>query len=96
MKKKYVKKKFKGIVLRSRATWVEEGEKPTKYFYTLEKRNFVNKTISKMRNETGDVITEQKNILDNIYQFYKSVYKSRDDTLQNVNLEILLIHASPP
>ena len=90
------KEKFRGIVLRSQATWVDEGEKPTKYFCTLEKRNYVNKTISKIRNDIGDIITEQKNILENIYQFYKSVYKSRDDTLQDVNLEILLAHASPP
>ena len=28
-----------GIILRSRATWHEKGEKSTKYFLNLEKRN---------------------------------------------------------
>ena len=35
----YHTKKTKGIILRSKAKWVEEGEKNTKYFLNLEKRN---------------------------------------------------------
>lgn len=32
-------------MIRSRAHWLEEGEKPSKYFCNLESRNFLNKTI---------------------------------------------------
>ena len=38
-------KRHLGIITRSMAKWVEEGEKNTKYFLNLEKRNFYNKNI---------------------------------------------------
>jgi hypothetical protein len=38
-------KKIKGCFVRTKARWIEEGEKPTKYFLNLEKRNFVNKQM---------------------------------------------------
>ena len=41
------KEKLKGNMIRSKARWVEEGEKPTKYFCHLESRNYLNKTIKK-------------------------------------------------
>ena len=42
------KEKLQGHIIRSRAKWVEEGEKATKYFCNLETRNFLNKTIKKV------------------------------------------------
>ena len=42
---KIVKRITNGIILRSKAQWVEEGEKITKYFINLEKRNFDRKYI---------------------------------------------------
>ena len=38
------KEKLQGHFIRSRAKWVDEGEKPTKYFCHLESRNYLNKT----------------------------------------------------
>ena len=43
------KEKLKGNMIRSKARWVEEGEKPTKYFCHLESRNYLNKTIKKSK-----------------------------------------------
>ena len=37
---KIVKKRTNGIILPSKAQWVEEGEKNTKHFINLEKRNY--------------------------------------------------------
>ena len=42
---KYYKKTPNGIILRSKAAWVEDGEKNTKYFINLEKRNHNKKYI---------------------------------------------------
>ena len=40
--------KTQGIIMRSKVKWVEEGESGTKYFFNLEKRNAVKKTITKL------------------------------------------------
>ena len=42
-----------GIILRSRATWYEKGEKSTKYFLNLEKRNKINSHVRKLINPDG-------------------------------------------
>ena len=35
----------KEAIFRSKAKWIEEGEKPTRYLFNLEKRNYEKKTI---------------------------------------------------
>ena len=34
---------LQGHCIRSKSKWIEEGEKPTKYFINLETRNYVSK-----------------------------------------------------
>jgi hypothetical protein len=41
---------MKGKLVRSRAQWVDEGEKPTKYFCGLESKNYTSKIIPKELN----------------------------------------------
>ena len=38
----YRKNIMEGVIIRSRAQWIKEGEKVTKYFCNLEKRHFCN------------------------------------------------------
>ena len=40
-------------MLRSKARWHKDGEKSTKYFYSLEKRNQVRKQIGKLQLADG-------------------------------------------
>ena len=72
------KEKVKGIIIRSRVRWSEEGEKPTKYFCKLESRNYINKTILKIEKENGQTITKQEEILNEIKHFYENLYRNRD------------------
>ena len=44
----FYEEKAKGIIIRARACWHEHGEKSTKYFLNLEKRNHVKKNIRKL------------------------------------------------
>ena len=39
--------KLRGNMIRSRAQWIDEGERPTKFFCALETKNFLDKTIKK-------------------------------------------------
>ena len=40
--------KAKGAIIRSKVKWLEEGEKSTQYFFSLEKYNYSKKNIRKL------------------------------------------------
>ena len=69
--------KLQGTILRSRARWVEHGEKNTKYFLNLEKRNKSHQFIQKLINDHGHIIVDHKDILTEIFNFYSSLYTSK-------------------
>ena len=80
------KEKLNGLILRSKAKWIELGEKPSKYFCGLEKRNYTNRTVTRIVNNKNETVTDQKMILKEITSFYENLYSSRDDNIENVNL----------
>ncbi len=71
------KKYIEGVILRSKARWYEFGEKSTRYFLNLEKRNYVNKTIKEIILDDGTKLSDQIDILEAQKQFYMELYKSR-------------------
>ena len=75
--------------MRSKCKWIESGEKPSKYFCALEKRNYVSKNIVKLESQDRQ-ITDQNEMLHEIKAFYQNLYASRDNELNDVNLEMLL------
>ena len=58
-----------GTLIRSKARWIEEGEKPTKYFLNLKKRNFVNKQMVKMERSDGTFVFRQDEIMGEVFSF---------------------------
>ena len=79
--------KVKGAVIRSRATNLLEGEKPTKYFCSLETHNYLSKIIPKLETSEGHILTDQKEILKEAESFYKNLYSNKDDPLSAINLK---------
>lgn len=68
--------KAKGAFIRSRARWIEEGEKNTSYFFSLEKHRQTKKKIHKLLiNNT--VIDHQNQVNEEIRTFYNNLYKSK-------------------
>ena len=65
-----------GAMMRSRARYANLSEKPTKYYLNLERRNYQQKTIYRLENEKGEIITNEKQVLQTIRQFYKNLYTS--------------------
>ena len=55
--KRITEQKVKGAIIRSKARWVEYGEKNTRYFLNLEKRRGEKKNINKSKLNDG---TKQK------------------------------------
>ena len=69
--------KVQGIIIRVRARWHEYGERSTKYFLNLEKRNHVKKHIRKLL-ISGSITTDPNQILSEQKRFYQNLYKTDD------------------
>ena len=66
-------------MLRSKCQWAEEGEKSTKYFLRLEKRNYCNKVISQLMDEEK-LEENPQTILELEKNYYKELYTEHIDT----------------
>ena len=71
-------KKIEGIIVRSKSQWIREGEKASRYFCNLENRNFINKTVGFLDRGSGEIITNQSDILKEVYCFYKNLYSFKE------------------
>lgn len=71
-------KKIKGEIIRSKVQWAEEGERSSKYFFGLEKHNYVKKHMRKLEIEKI-IITDPKKIQYHQQKFYKSLYQSKQE-----------------
>ena len=67
------KEKIEGVMLRSRSRYEDLGEKPMRYFFNLEKRNYTSKVIHKLIDEDGNEFTETPDILKCQTNFYKDL-----------------------
>lgn len=77
------RRELEGFLIRTHCTWIEEGVKPTWYFCGLEKRQDVNKSITKISNTEGKIITNQEDILEEVKYFYINLYENKDLCLED-------------
>ena len=80
---------LRGSLIRSRARWVEHGEKPSRYFCNLEKRNYTSKVINRVETE-DKVVTEPKEILIEQANYYKKLYSSTKPPPESDELKYFL------
>ena len=66
--------KAKGAVVRSRSNWEFNADRPSKYFINLEKRNYCKKTIYRLKTKTGQITSNQSEILALQKDFYQNLY----------------------
>ena len=71
--KSIYEEKGKQAKFRAKCRWVENGERPTKYFFNLEKRNYNKKTIRELRRQDESITNNENEILDQIETFYKKL-----------------------
>ena len=71
---KIIEYRTKGAITRSRTRWHEQGEKSTKYFLNLEKRQSAKTYISKLKTHDSLEITNTDEILKYQKLFYKNLY----------------------
>ena len=72
-------KKLNGVIIRARARWHEHGEKSSKYFLNLEKRNHIIKKHMRKLKISGVITTDPFSILAEQKRFYQELYKSRNN-----------------
>ena len=85
-----------GIILRSKATFYDEGEKHSKYFLSLEKSNKIKSSLRKLKwsEQSNEVTTDPKCIMAELKKYYSELYTPRSlktetecmDYLQSLNL----------
>lgn len=73
--------RIKGLIVRSRANWCEQGERSTKYFLSLEKRNATRKSIQYL-NVNDKVIANKHEIL-KIFTKHFALKYTAPDNLRN-------------
>ncbi|VDI35560.1 Hypothetical predicted protein [Mytilus galloprovincialis] len=67
-----------GAIIRSHAEHCEGNERNSKYFLSLEKRNYKNKCINKLVVNDIEIVSQEK-ILNEERQFYENLYASKED-----------------
>ena len=83
------KNDLNGAYIRSRAEWIEFGEKPSRYFFNLENRNRINKNMSEIKVDENTTLTKQPEILEAMRAFYKNLYTKRENP-SHTDLNLIL------
>ncbi len=76
--------KLRGVMLRANAQSYEQGEKPSRYFCSLEKKKYVCKTINKL-NMNGNMIYDPKVIIKEQKKYYENLYENKYPEILNEN-----------
>ena len=75
--------------VRSRAQWIESGEKPTRFFFSLEAATAQKNSTSTLHDSDGTEVSEQENIERIHVEFYKNLY-SNTAVDENIDMKIFL------
>ena len=74
--------------VRSKARWHEFGERSSKYFLNLERRNYENKCITSLIKENGSSTTDPEEILKEQKRFYQFLYSSQNPQVNDPKFEV--------
>lgn len=70
-------KRIDGVILRSRARWIVNGERVTRYFCNMEKRHYISKNMARLIGRDGSVIADNEGLLTEVKHFYEKLYSER-------------------
>ena len=72
--------RIKGAQIRARSLKLNEGEKPSSYFLSLEKANYINKTMLEIHDLKDNLIKHREGILKAQKDFYQKLYSKGNIT----------------
>ena len=79
----------RGACLRSKARWFEWGERSSEYFLNLEKRNYQNKYINKLKKDDRSTITDPTEILNEHQRFFQTLFSSQNPAVDDAKCNFL-------
>ena len=83
-----ISKEAEGAKVRSRAQWFEEGEKPTRYFFRLEKKRADMNSFESFFDENGVLRNSQNDLERILTNFYKNLF-TQDPLDMRIQTEII-------
>ena len=81
--------KLKGNIVRSRAQWLHNGEKPSKLFCALESFNYTEKTVKRIKTP-NKCIVDQKEILNELKCFYEKLFRNQTKMSNDIDLNAIV------
>ena len=75
--KQFELKDLEATKIRSKAQFLEEGERSTRYFYSLEKSRKAEQTIRVLTKDNLDVVSEPQDLLKETHKFYKELFTAQ-------------------
>lgn len=73
-----VDRSWSGIKIRSRAQWLEEGEKPSRFFFKLERERIEQCSVTAILDKTGKEVSTSAEIEQAHIDFYTSLFSAED------------------
>ncbi len=84
--------KAMGYQIRSRAKWIEDGEKSSAYFSRLENFRQTNSVIEELECKSGSTVHSDEDILMEASQFYSELYSSQKPAAEDIDTYMNNIH----
>ena len=78
-------------MFRSKTKWIEQGEKPTKYFFNLEKRNYARKTLFQVKLDNGEITSDRAKVNKQIETFLVKYTRQSSQVLRYLSRKKVLI-----
>lgn len=72
--KRFEEEKCQGAMVRSRANYMLEGERCTRFFYDLEKTRQKTEQIKVLKDDMGNSINKKEDILNRVFSFYQTLF----------------------
>ena len=70
----FMEHKVKACIFRSKVRYYEHGEKPTKYYFNLEKSKYKAKTCNALYDDSNNLVSDTQGILKLQERYYQSLY----------------------
>ena len=79
---------MRGVILRTKSRYIQQGEHMTKYFFGLEKHMAKSKNMSSVFNEKGQLTHRQQDVMQVQAKFYQSLYTKDNNVSADIKGEL--------